>query len=351
MRELGRFDLNHQLLQQAYAQAPDNPHLQRSWGLAICRTGDLAKGLEIYDRGRRQLAQFASIIRPFSQPLWNGENLRGKRLLLWAEQGVGDQLMQARCLSDILDCGADITFECDPRLHPLLERSYSNVKFFGQFVKPLQELAEGDFDYQCSALSAWRWLYPRMENSRHSAGGLKADSSQVIAYKNAWRQYGWHYNIGLSWSSKANITGKNKSVTPEYLAPLLRGSLCQFHSLQYGVGEKELSVLLPRFGHPVVLDKDCDAYSDIDRLAAQIAALDLVISIDNTIVHIAGSVGTPCWVMLPRNCDWRWGSVGPNTALYQDMRLFRQSQSGSWQDVVIELQLALAQVRSTGGKP
>jgi len=343
MRGIGRFDLNYQLLQQVYAHAPNIPDIQRSWGLALCRSGDLAQGLKIYEQGRRQLPQFSNIIRPFSHPLWNGKDLRGKSLLLWAEQGIGDQLMQARCITDLSGHGADITFECDPRLHPLLERSYPNARSFSQLVEPLPGLLQGDFDYQCSALIAWCWLYPKIENCHSSAVWMKTDGAMVRAYKNTWQQQGWHYNIGLSWNSKAKVTGERKSLAPEDLAPLLGDSRCQYHSLQYGVSAQELVKLKPRFGRRIMIDRDCDARSDINRLAAQIAALDLVISIDNTTVHIAGAVGTPCWVILPCDCDWRWGSVDSTTSLYRDMRLFRQSQPGDWQDVVIELQLALAQ--------
>jgi hypothetical protein len=263
-------------------------------------------------------------------------------MLLWAEQGVGDQLMHARCFGPILASGARVAFEGDARLFPLLARSFPAVEFAPQRDPPAPELVRGPFDFHSSVLSAWRWAMPAELAAWQPAPYLVADERLAARYRDTWRRNGWTVNVGLSWRSKAPQLGDRKSIAPAALRPLLADSRLTFHSLQYGAGRDELGELRAAFGRPVMLDTASDALKDLDRLAAQIKALDLVISISNSTVHLAGAMGVPCWVMLPAGSDWRWGESGHSTPLYPGMRLFRQAHPGDWGDVIARLRFALS---------
>ena len=121
-----------------------------------------------------------------------------------------------------------------------------------------------------------------------------------------------------------------------------------FHSLQYNANTEEVAALARRLGRPIYSDRDGDPMKDLDRQAAQIAALDLVISIDNTTVHMAGAVGTECWTILPVGSDWRWGDAERETPLYKSMRLFRNRHIGHWSGVVLDVAEALQAWRPIG---
>ena len=129
------------------------------------------------------------------------------------------------------------------------------------------------------------------------------------------------------------------------LVPLLRQQGVTFHSLQYDADAEECAAISRLAGRPLWRAGNVDAKADLDKLASLISSLDLVISTDNTTVHIAGAVGTPCWVMLPVGCDWRWGGAGDRTPLYQTLRLFRNSWAG-WGGVMVDVIEALDRWRS-----
>lgn len=338
----GVFDLAHRCFAEAHRRAPDEPAIRRSLGLSLCRRGDIAEGLRHYE-ARWQLDELKPVFRPFPQPPWRGERLAGKRILLWAEQGVGDQLMQARCLGPILAAGARVTLEGDPRLFPLLSRSFPGVEWKPQFTEPSPELMRGAFDFQSSLLSAWRWTMPATLAGWRPEPYLVPDPTLVASYRNTWHRRGWTLNVGLSWRSRAKKVGEQKSIEPALLRPLIADQRLTFHSLQYGADRDEVRELSNAVGRPVLLDTESDALNNLDRLAAQIKALDLVVSIDNTTIHLAGAMAVPCWVMLAAASDWRWGERGETTPLYRNMRLFRQAQFGSWADVIARLRFALVE--------
>jgi len=334
----GAFDLARQYFEAACRAAPGDPRMRRMLGMSLLRQGRLREGLEHYE-ARWQMAEFAPA-RPFPLPQWNGEPLRGKSILLWGEQGVGDQLMQARCLEPLLASGAGIALACDPRLIPLLARRHPKIEFLGQRVQLFPGPRAPRFDFHSSLLSAWRWTVAgdRMPAAKPY---LRADSALVERFRRAWRQRNWRFNVGISWRSKAKKIGAAKSIDLSLLRPLLADPRITVHSLQYGVETAEIPALSKNLGRPVWIDREGDPLNNLDRLAAQIKALDLVISTSNATVHLAGAQGVPTWALLPVASDWRWGEDGEQTWVYQNMRLFRQRHPGSWSDVAARLRLAL----------
>ena len=339
-RRYNRLGLSEKALathEDALELAPRDPRVTRSSGLARFGEGDWAGGLELYDKHRWELEEFAKFRRGFPHPEWAGEPVDGKHLLLWAEQGIGDQVMQARVIGPLLDAGATITIESDPRLHPLVQRTWPDVGVASQTVQLPQALVHGDFDFHGSMLSAWRWAELMQPQPKY----LTPSESMVRAFRNAWEKQGWQLNIGLSWRSKAAVNGSLRSIPEPLLSPLLQRRDLTFHSLQYDADIAEVSGLSQQLDRPIFMDRDSQPLKDIDRLAAQIAALDLVISIDNSTVHLAGAVGTPCWVALPAAVDWRWPASGFTTGLYECLRLYRNNQIHHWGAVIADLSDAL----------
>tara|TARA_Y100001934_G_scaffold282786_1_gene398374 strand:+ start:11473 stop:12330 length:858 start_codon:yes stop_codon:yes gene_type:complete len=246
--------------------------------------------------------------------------------------------MQARVLPELLAQGADIVVEGDARLFPLLNRTFPSVTTTPLLLELENWLKADPADYRASMLSAWRWTSSGQGADAESlAAYLTLDPESVAAFRERWNAPGRLLQVGLSWHSGAKAVGRAKSVVPEMLAPLIQREGIQFHSLQYDMDEAAVAELSDRLGSLLVFDRGGDTRDDIDRLAARIAALDLVISIDNTTIHIVGAVGTPCWVLLPCQSDWRWGREGHTTHLYRDMWLDRNRTPGHWGAVVAEV--------------
>lgn len=344
MNRIGRPDLAERCFDRAAMLAPEEPTMLRSLGLAEFGAGRWAEGLAMYDRARWRLQEFQKYHRAFPQPEWKGQDVAGKRLLLWAEQGLGDQIMQARVVAPLMASGAQVTVESDMRLHPILERTVPGVQCAMQTVELPEELVGGGFDYQGSLFSAWRWADLAVSPGRY----LEPDPGFAAATRRAWDKQGWGLNVGISWRSVARALGGDRTLNHEMLVPLLRQPDLTFHSLQYDADAEEIATISRLAGRPLWRAGNVDAKLDLDRLASLISALDLVISTDNTTVHIAGAVGTPCWVMLPVGSDWRWGGVGERTPLYESMRLFRNHWVG-WGGVLVDVIEALGRWRSERG--
>ena len=323
LRAMGLFSGAKAILERGLQGYPEDALLQRSLGLERFRGGDIAGGLALYDKGRWRLESFDKYKRPFQAPFWQGEDLSGKRLLVWAEQGIGDQVMQARVLAPLLEMGAKITLESDARLHGLL-RHKDKITCFQQFTSPDPALSGQEFDFQTSMFSAWRFV----PNPLNHAEALTAPSTLTERYQAAWAKMGAAKNIGLSWHSRAKATGEDRGLDLSLLRPLSQKAGLRWHSLQYGA--PDLKAASNALGAPLLSDPQCDPLTDLRRQTAQIAALDLVITIDNATAHIAGALGTPCWVLLPKASEWRWGTEDHPNILYPSIRPFRADAVGDW---------------------
>ena len=139
--------------------------------------------------------------------------------------------------------------------------------------------------------------------------------------------------VGLAWYTRNQKTGRDRSIDLSLLAPLFERTDIQWVSLQYG-DHDALEKQAATANAPIFIDRSVDQLADIDIFAAQIAALDLVITIDNSTAHLAGALGVPVWVLLPFARDWRWLQLREDSPWYPTMRLFRQPQRGDWQSVI-----------------
>jgi len=337
LNETGAFAAAYRCFALAHQLAPEDPKIARFLATATMRQGDLAGGLALYER-RWDLKFFRTVFRDYPFPVWQGEPLKDRALLAWTEQGIGDQIMQSRAVA-LLGKTADLAVECDPRLFPLLQRSFPDARYHAQTVEPDPDLISGAFDFHTSLLSAWRWLLPDGLRPPAAAPYLTADAARVEALRQHWGMGAKDgpLHVGLSWRSKQADRGPGRSVDPFVLAPLLSDRRLKVYSLQYDASDAEIAELNRDFGTGLIAVPDIDMKADLDGVAALMTALDLVISVDNTTVHLAGALGRPTWVMLNHRHDWRWLDGGPTTPLYESLRLYRQTAKGQWGDVLISV--------------
>ena len=275
-------------------------------------------------------------LRPFSHKFWQGEDLSGKTILIWGEQGVGDEVMFISMLPDIINAGADIIFETDERLLPIFQRSFPSVKFWARESSPAKELNSPLIDFQCPSGNLGRWL-------RRGESDFPKCHSFLVTQKSTVEKLRGRYKkarsilVGLAWQSKNPEIGEAKSVTLKSLQPFFEVSGVRFIDLQYGDTSQERESFYATSGYELFHDDSIDQMKSLDSFACQVGAMDLIISISNTTVHMAGALGVPVWVMLQNIPDRRWLMDRRDSPWYSGVRLYRQKAADEWGPVINDI--------------
>jgi len=325
--------------QRALALNSDLPEPHYNLGLAQLLKGDFKSGWPNLE-WRWRTKDHQTPMRDYARPLWTGEKIDSGRVLIWGEQGVGDEIMFAGLIPDAIRTGNRFVLDCDSRLQPLFARSFPGVEVIGPHHSPNLEDPESDLSAHLPSGSL-RGIF------RTSSAAFAATTSPYLLANPAARdQFRARYAngrrlVGLAWYTRNQQTGHDRSIDLSLLAPLFERKDIQWVSLQYG-DHDDLENQATAANAPVFIDRSVDQLADIDIFAAQIAALDMVITIDNSTAHLAGALGIPVWVLLPFARDWRWLQAREDSPWYPTMRLFRQPQHGDWPSVIQKLGSALS---------
>jgi len=304
---------------------------------AFARLGQGHYGDGWDDYGHRWRSTDFEARRPFPAPPWDGTTLAGKQLLVWGEQGIGDEIMFATMIPDLIAAGARVTLECSHRLAGLFERSFPDTAVVPRLQSPRRELAAVPFDWQTASGDLGRHLRRDEKAFPAQKSLLKPDPPRAESIRQRYRSIaGDRRLIGLTWRSGAEATGAQRSLGIDDLYPLA-GPDRVFVNLQWGGVEDDLARFEIETGQAIIDDPDVDPLGDMDAVAAQMAALDLVVTAANTAVHVSGGLGIETWVLVPDPPDWRWRSAGERSPWYPSVRLFRQKTRGDWSQVVAEL--------------
>jgi hypothetical protein len=249
---------------------------------------------------------------------------------LWAEQGIGDEIMFGALIAEILPHVSRVILQVDERLKGFIRRAYPGVTLIGRNAVP----AESQYDYHLPIGSLARLF--RRDRAAFLRGGFPYLSPDARRLQECRDRLGSKpvFRIGISWHSR---NGDHRCVELESLARHLSRSNIQLISLQYGDFGGEIAELNGKAGFDLVTDTGIDCRDDIEGLAALICCCDLVISIGNATTHLAGALGVNTWMVLPRFPGWRWLNEGRESLWYRSMRVYRQSASGVWDEVLDEL--------------
>jgi tetratricopeptide (TPR) repeat protein len=346
-QELGRLDEALAAYERALALKPDHP--PALWRRALLRLmkGEFHRGWSDYE------ARLASVSHPwrrFAQPLWQGEPLAGKTLLVHGEQGLGDEIMFASCLPELVAQAGHCVIDCHPRLAALFQRSFPAATVHGGWqTDDMAWLADcPPADYQVPAGSVPRILRSRRERFPSHAGYLRADGERTAAWQARLATLGKGLKVGLSWrgGTQASRT-RLRSLSLVDLLPVLRVEGVQFVDLQYTDTVAERARLENE--HGVRLTHWPGALADYDETAALVSALDLTLSVCTAVVHLAGALGRPAWVMTPYSPEWRYGHAGEAMIWYPSVRLVRQPVYGAWEPVIAEIARRMER-RAGGGR-
>lgn len=272
-------------------------------------------------------------------PLWDGAaDLRDKKVLVWGEQGIGDEIVYASLLPDLIQRGAVLTVECTDRLVPLFARSFSGLRFLSRQPQPLPG---AEYDYQVPWLWLARCVRPTMQSFPSRPSFLLADAEKTARFRQRYQAFGKKRIIGLSWFTGSPVWGLHRSIPlPDMLSPLpLADTL--IIDMQYGNTAdawRQGQAMFPDLA--IFHDPEVDQFKDMDVFAAQVAACDAVVTISNTTSHVAGALGVPAAILMPQaGLTWYWFDSGEDCPWYPSLRLLRPEMPN-------RLDVAAAMVRS-----
>jgi Flp pilus assembly protein TadD len=302
----------------------NNNNINAHWnlGLLYLLTGNFLKGWPEYEIRKEKNKSGKRI---FSRPELKSEPVNGKRILVYSEQGMGDSIQFARYLKMLKNCGAYVIFECKPKLAEL----FKNFNGFDELIveKKSSEIIV-QYDYQISMLSLPNYFDTTVESIPSEISYLSACPEKVKQWEKIIKDENY-LNIGIVWSgAEKNISGKDRSCTLNDFEPLFLIKGIKLYSLQKS-GDND-NTINPDL--PVISFDNLDSVPFLDT-AAIIENLDLVISIDTSVAHLAGALGKPIWTLLPYYPDWRWLLNRNDSPWYPSMKLFRQQEPGNWHKV------------------
>ena len=331
LQALAKLDEAAACYRRALELNPDfaNAHLNQS--LLSLLKGDFPRGWAEYP-WRRKTDQCPR--REFSQRLWDGQPLEGKTILLYAEQGAGDTIQFVRYAALVRQRGGVVIVECPRPLVPLL----AGCQGIDRLVGKGEELPP--FDVQAPLESLPGIFHTTLEDLPAAIPYLIADPRRVERWR---RELGPRasFKIGIAWQGNPeNRNDRNRSIPLACFEPLARcSSAVRLLSLQKGAGLEQLQGVAERF--PIT--ELGSRLNDFMDTAALMMNLDLVITCDTAVAHLAGALGIPVWVALPLVPDWRWLLDRSDSPWYPTMRLFRQESRGDWQGVFRRIEVALGE--------
>ena len=369
--DMGRYEEARSTLEKLSTRNPDDPEIVGKIGAFHYQVGELAAAEEKLVKAAQYLSDNAEVQWhlaalylsqrrwaegwalyhwrwPMSKrdppeklldfPIWNGESLVGKKIVVWGEQGLGDELMFATCIPDLIDraCPDLCVLACDPRLASVLARNLPKVT-----ILPMERRAsEGRTfqlplcDVQIAAGDIPKFLRTRDMDYLAPNSWISADPEGAAKWRERLDALGTGLKIGVAWrGGMLERFRRQKSSKLAQWKEILQVPGVTFINLQYGDCRDDLEFL--RADGIIIHDfEDLDPVVSPDQQIALISELDLVIQTSNASAHMAGSLGIPVWNMLPYAADWRWGIEAEECLWYPSMRLFRQSSHGDWESVM-----------------
>ena len=306
---------------RALTLAPDYAEAHFNRALALLATGQFDEGWREYE-WRFAVARYE---RGFDRPLWSGEPLAGQTILLHAEQGLGDTLQFVRYVAAVAECGGRVVLEAPQPLVRLL-RTTAGIADVVAAGDPLP-----DFDCHCPLLSLPRVFNTNLATIPDAVPYLSVPDEALA---------GWAERTGTASGVRVGVVWAGTTqgaLDLRLLQPLWEIAGVNWFSLQIGDQSRDISLL----DGPRITDLS-PWLTDFAETAAAVCRLDVVISIDTSVAHLAGALGRPTWILLPYNADWRWLREREDSPWYPTARLFRQQRPGDWAGVIGALGAALA---------
>ena len=356
--QLGQYEIAVNLITQAIQIDPTNPLFSTNLGKAFRKQGKLEESIQAYQKAIQIQFDYAEAHidlatiflsqgqliagwkeyewrwyrkRYFKRPLWNGTSLNGKSILVHCEQGFGDMIQFIRYIDLLPDKDTTIIFACQPELKPL----FKSIDRINTLVTKGENIPDSDFYVPLLSLpyifnttldtipARIPYLYPNP----------KVDSVLLLDENH-------NLKIGIAWAGRpTHANDHNRSIDLKRFECLLGIGNCEFFSLQ--VGKRRESI--KQYGYHHIIKDLGKQFANFHHTALAILQLDLVISVDTAVAHLAGALGKEVWTLLPFVPDWRWMLDRSDSPWYPSMTLFRQKKVGDWDGVFQQLKFELTQ--------
>jgi tetratricopeptide (TPR) repeat protein len=334
--DLGRMEEALRAHESAVERDPASAGAKYNLALTQLRLGDWERGWTGYE-ARWRFREVHRRPRNFTRRRWNGEELDGERVLLHAEQGLGDTIQFCRYAALVAARGGVPILE----VQPAAERLMRSISVVGTAVRAgtaetaVMDANAAEFDCECPMMSLPAVFGTTMETVPWAGAYLGADEELVREKREQFASVRddarSRIRVGLAWAGNPKYKADAaRSMRLKRLLPLLRAVDVHWISLQKGEAAEQLASLP---GDVCVVDGS-SGERDLAETAALMAILDLVITTDTCIAHLAGAMGKPVWILLPHLADWRWMEVPERTPWYPTARLFRQRVAGDWAEVL-----------------
>lgn len=325
--EMGQFQEAFNAYSKAISLKSDYAKAHGNLALLYLLLGDFQHGWAEYEW---RLESPSIVRRRLEKPRWNGGDLTGKTIFVYPEQGFGDMIQFARFMPRLAERGAKVILETPTELLRIF-RDVAQIIAEGQPVPP--------YDVHCPLLSLGGILNITAQTIPAPIPYLKADPQRALQWAKRFDSTDHRLRVGLVWAGrKVHSNERNRSMKLVQFAELASVADVAFYSLQKG--DRAAEAANPPAG--MTLTDWTDELKDFADTAALMEHLDLIVTVDTAVAHLAGAMGKKVWVMLPMVPDWRWMLEREDTPWYPTMRLFRQKSRGDWADVVRRVREELA---------
>lgn len=335
----GDFASGHELAQRVAAVLPDNKILKMTLALSGFRLRDFALFHKFH--GMRWERDGSEIRWDVGVRAWDGRALPDQAVLVYSEQGVGDHIMWASFLPAVQSRATRVYFETNARLNSLFARS------FPEYAVVTREYLPANWSTRmiggaASAADIPELLDLGFDDVPGRDGFLIPDPALVQKLRARYQaMFPGKKLVGISWRSGNRDSAAIRSLELSEWGPILSNPDCAFINLQYGDVTRDIEFAREQMGVDIFWDREINPLGNMDPFAAQLAAVDLVISVDNSTIHFAGAIGKPTWAMLPVNSDWRWLTDTRSALWYSSLELFRQRHNTGWDPIVGEIAVRL----------
>lgn len=345
LKALNRLDEALASYDRAISLRPESPGAKYSKSSLLLQQGSLLEGFEL-QLSRWHAEEFRHQAPNTTVPLWDGRPTDGN-VLLWAEQGIGDEVFYASMLS-LLDTGKQrISLSADKRLHSIYARSFPHLELVDR------KLTKTSFSTEFTAQAPignigylLKVSQDRLKEREYPY--LKADPVRRSQLRQSHYPDGGTRVCGIAWKSGNKQLGRPRTIDLSGFSPLWACEGMDFVNLQYGDVGEEIALVKERFGREIKVIPEVDVYNDIEGLLALIDMCDVVFTIDNVTAHLAGAVGKKSVVLVPTGVGryWYWGGESPSR-WYPSLNLVYQKQVGDWTEAIEDAVRIARQIIST----
>ncbi len=328
LTELGKFEEALVKYRKAIEINPNYKKAHLNEGLVRLNLKEFKNG---WDKYESRLGKGGDTpIRYEINKIWDGNYLNGT-LLVWGEQGLGDHIMFSSMLKDLTKYSKKVILEIDNRLENLYSRYFKKEKLIN--IKVIKEGEEKKFDKHIAIASLGQYL--RKSEKSFSSSPRKYLQTSTSKEKELNNKFfnNKKFKVGLAWKT-LNKTQKFRNIELKKMLPIFSNPNCDFINLQFGKFDEDSKELKSKYSININSISEVDNYNDIDGLAALINCLDLIITIENTTMHVAAALGKNTWVMLSKNSRWHWFGGEEKSLWYPSVKIFKQKKIGSWDDVI-----------------